>query len=223
MVKSVGSVPPAGAAVTFAVGALTLGIIYTIVFRARLSNEGVSTRTIELCNNATSYAIGAFLWPMVWYPLVGAALVKAAPLTLIGFAWPLLMMSVDLLWTTKQPLDPDDTKRTTFTFDGNAISSLSFALGGLLLSQIGKVFAKSAAPMLSASIFLVIAFVIPSPGVTVRSGLGAVFLSSKKIAMAFCVGLLISAIAITLQVGLKHRSTITHSELRTMPPLESRA
>ena len=219
---------PSGATL-FCTGALLVGILYVLVLRAAACarRHRMSTRTTELVNAATSYTCGALAWPAVWYMLVGPVMVRAAPLTLVGLVWPIVIMLLDLMWVTKQPLEPDDTKKTSFTFDGNAISSLSFALGGILLSQVGRTFAASASPMLSACIFLVIAFVIPSPGVHSRTGAGAIILALKKIAMAFCVGLLISSIAISLQVGIKRRiASVTNEALEkdvpegggTLPP-----
>lgn len=193
----------------FVAGVLVAGMVYMFIFRLRNPQSNVRVRTIELSNMATAYVAAAFLWPFVWHPLVGQTMLSHSKWTIVGFVWPLIILTVDLIWVTRHPLELDDTKRGSFTFDGNAISGLSFALGGLLLSQVGAVFAKSAAPLISACIFLVIAFVIPNPGVHVRSGLGAVLLSSKKIAMAFCVGLLISAIAVSLQIGLRNRKVLT--------------
>ena len=198
----------------FSTGALVVGILYVLVQRFAGADGRLSTRTRELINAATTYACGALVWPVIWFCLVSRVMIQTAPLTLLGFAWPIVIILLDLLWVTKQPLEPDDTKKTSFTFDGNAISSLSFALGGILLSQVGKTFAASASPMLSACIFLVVAFVLPSPGVHARTGIGAIILAAKKIAMAFCVGLLISSIAISLQVGIERRRTsVTHDAL----------
>lgn len=216
-----GAFPQAGLGI-FASGAIGVGVIYVVVMRIMDSDPSMRTRTKELFNAATSYVVGALLWPFVWYMLVGPVMIKTAPLTVVGFVWPIVILTLDLMWVTKQPLEPDDTKKTSFTFDGNAISSLSFALGGILLSQVGKTFAASASPMLSACIFLVIAFVIPSPGVHSRTGVGAIILAVKKIAMAFCVGLLISSIAISLQIGIKRRHVdVTHEKLLTDAPSEA--
>lgn len=198
----------------FIAGMLAVSILYVVIQRIAFNEKHIRARTRELLNSATTYTIGALLWPFVWYVLVGPAMMRASPLTTVGFVWPIVIMFLDLLWVTKQPLEPDDSKKTSFTFDGNAISSLSFALGGVLLSQVGKTFASSAAPILSACIFLVIAFVIPSPSVHSRTGIGSIILASKKIAMAFCVGLLISSIAISLQMGFERRNNdVTHETL----------
>lgn len=211
--------PPA--ALMFAAGALVVGVVYALVQRRAGGARHLRTRTNELMNSALSYAVGMLVWPLAWYALVGPAVIRAAPLTLVGFCWPVAIMALDLLWVTKQPLEPEDSRKTTFTFDGNAISSLSFALGGVLLSQVGRTFASSAAPMLSACIFLVIGFVIPSPGVHTRTGIGSIILALKKVAMAFCVGLLISSIAISLQKGLQRRRLeVTHDKLLADKPDE---
>lgn len=199
------------------VGAIVVAIVYVIVQRLALGRlSHIRSRTTELSNAAAAYAIGAMVWPLVWFPLVGAVMLRAAPLTVLGLLWPPIMLSLDLLWVTRQPLEPE--VRTTFAFDGNSISSLSFALGGILLSQVGKTFSKSAAPLLSGCIFLVIAFVLPSPSVHGRSGAGSVVLSVRKVALTFCVGLLISAVAISLQMGMLRRGGITATHLRNDDP-----
>lgn len=209
---------PTGVAL-FAAGVLAVGVLYVVLKRSFAIGRCTHSRTREMINAATCYTIGVILWPALWYFLVDSKTIRVAPLTLLGFVWPVFILVLDLFWTTKQPLEPEDTKKNTFTFDGNAISSLSFALGGILLSQVGKTFAASASPMLSACIFLVIAFVIPSPGVHARTGAGAIILAVKKIAMAFCVGLLISAITISLQIGIHRRCTdVTHEKLLSDEP-----
>ena len=202
-------------------GVIVVGVLYIVVMRLMGLMPKMRTRTKELFNMATSYTVGALLWPLLWYLLVGPVMITTAPLTFAGFVWPVVILFLDLMWVTKQPFEPEDTKKTSFTFDGNAISSLSFALGGILLSQIGKTFAASASPMLSACIFLVIAFVIPTPGVHARTGVGAVILAVRKIAMAFCVGLLISSIAISLQVGINRRQVVTREKLLVDTPRDT--
>ena len=185
-----------------------------LIAKRAFAQDHLRCRTNELMNTVTCYVIGCLIWPALWYFLVGVETIKAAPAAVLGLVWPIVILTLDVLWVSKQPLEPEDTKKTTFTFDGNALSSLSFALGGVLLSQVGKTFASSASPMLSACIFLVIGFVLPSPGVHARTSIGAIILALKKIAMAFCVGLLISSIAISLQIGLKRRRLdVTYEKL----------
>lgn len=196
-------------------GALVVSAAYSLIAAPARSLEPPCVRSIELSNMARTYAVGALVYPILWYALVGPELIRHTPWTLIGLVWPLIIICLDLTWVTKQPQEPDDTKKTSFTFDGNAISGMSFALGGLLVSQVGEVFSKSATPMLSACIFLVICFVIPHPGVHVRSGVGAVILGLKKIGMAFATGLLLSAIAVSLQAGLRARRSIRYADLCT--------
>lgn len=202
--------------VAFLAGVLAVGLAYIGALRRRTELTSC-VRAHELCNSAFAYVVGALAWPALWFALVGDKLIRLAPLVVLGLAWPLLIMLLDLLWVTKLPRDPDDTKKGTFTFDGNALSGISFAVASLTMSQMGVAFSKATSPLLAACVFLIIGFVIPTPGVHVRSGMGATLLSVKKIAMAFCVGLLISAVAVTLQVGWQHRQTITLRHLRTNP------
>tara|TARA_B100000683_G_scaffold67956_3_gene66679 strand:+ start:8272 stop:9066 length:795 start_codon:yes stop_codon:yes gene_type:complete len=192
--------------VLFVVGVIAVSILYVLLHRCTLPGVHSRVRTLELVNTATAYAIGGIFWPVVFGALIGPRLAGGCSLCLLGLAWPLVMMFVDLLWITRQPLDPEDTKKGSFVYDANALSGLALALGSLLLSQVGDRLAKSAAPALSACVFLVLAFVIPTPGVPVRSGLGALLLSFRKIAMAYCVGLLIAAVAISLQMSVRRES-----------------
>lgn len=193
--------------VTLVVGGLVASLVYVLLTTCNSPSNMLSLRTKDLIGSSISFTIGILLWPVVWYVLVGGHVIERVPITVLGLLWSFVMMSLDLLWTTRQPYEQEDVSRgrSSFSFDGNSISSLAFALGGLLVSQVGKDFAQSASPMLSACVFLVVAFVVPGPSVHSHSTLGSILIGSKKIAMAWCVGLLISAISISLHQGFKLR------------------
>ena len=168
-------------------------------YAACVGPRGVVTlRTRELSASAGTYAVGLIAWPFVWFALVGQFVGRAAPLSSIGLLWVPVLLCLDLMWTTRQPLDRTTEERSSFSYEGNSLSSLAFALGGLLVARTGKSTARAATPMLSACILLVVAFVVPSPGVNTHSSSGARVLSGKKVALAYCVGLLLSAVAITM-------------------------
>jgi hypothetical protein len=192
----------------FVVGIFIVSISYVISMSCSFDLQHNSMRTRELTTASICLALGILIWPFVWGCLVGDHVASNVPLTAIGFAWPWVTLLIDILNVTNQPSESQEHERgiSAFSYEGNSISSLALALGGLLMSQAGKKMSQSAAPMLSACILMVVAFVVPSPSVHMHSRLGAMLLATKKVAMAFCIGLILSAVCISLDQGLRGRS-----------------
>ena len=146
-------------------------------------------------NQITVYTLGALAWPIVWNLLVGCDVAARSPLALIGLAWAPLLLCLDVLWIQNHT---DDRPQQALTYDANAISSLAFALGGILVTNIGRNFARAASPMLSACLFLICAFVIPSFGVRAGTPGAASVQAAQKVALCYCIGLLMSTVGINL-------------------------
>ena len=161
--------------------------------------EPVSQRTKELTTSLRTYVVGAVAWPAVWYVLVGPDLLSRFPLAYAGLLWPVVTLLFDALHVTQKPLQDEEGAPHRFSQEGHSISTLAFALGGLLATQVGRDFAQKSSPMLSACIFMVVAFIVSGPSVNAHSSTGAVLGAIRKLAVSYSIGLLISSIAIGLK------------------------
>lgn len=189
-----------------AIGGLALTIAYTCASRLALRTYGMSELFVILANNASMWTLGAALYPVVWLSLVGLDVATHAPLALIGLAWPPVLFWFDLYWVPHQIADGARTADATTTLDANTLSSLAFAMGGLLVtSGLGSQFVRAASPILSACIFLIISFCIRNPSFRPGSTESAIISSIQKVSLAWCTGLLLTAVAINLHFGLKQK------------------
>jgi hypothetical protein len=178
-------------------GALAALVAMCIVSRVRVG--ALDARYERAANQVTTWTIGAITWPLVWLALVGCDVAVHAPLALIGLVWTPVLLALDVFWANNHT---EDRPQQALTYDANAISSLAFALGGILMTNIGRSFARAASPMLSACIFLICAFVIPSFGVRPNTPGAATTQAVQKVSLCFCIGLLMSAVGINLQTTI---------------------
>lgn len=188
------------------------GLISFLVVACLLSRRAVghvSELHERLSNQLTVLTIGAVVWPIVWYFLVGPEAVSKSPLSVIGLVWTPCLLGLDMLFLHQ---NPEDRPTQSVSYDANGISSLAFALGSLLVTNIGKNFARAASPLLSSCIFLICAFVLPSFGTRSKSAETAAMQSIQKVALSYCIGLLLSTVGINLQVSwLKYSSQLAPS------------
>jgi len=152
----------------------------------------------RLSNQLTVLTIGCILWPIAWLLLVGKDAVVSSPLSLIGLAWTPLLLLLDMSFLHQ---NSEDQSSHSVSYNGTAISSICFALGGLLITNVGKNFARAASPLLSSCIFLICAFVLPSFSTRSSSSETATMQAIQKVALSFCIGLLLSTVGINLQVS----------------------
>ena len=159
----------------------------------------LSTTRLAQINIATVQSMGLMLWPLVWGALIGTDALREMPVAAIGLAWPFVLIFLDLLWISHQtPEHEGVNKKTVFHFDSGAVQGLAFGIGGLLVSNLGARFAKSVSPIFSVCILVCIAVLMPSPGVQ-ASTLNAITISSiQKVALTFCIGLLISTLSMNV-------------------------
>ncbi len=83
-------------------------------------------------------AIGALLWPLVWYFTVGFAALKNCPSLLIAFVWPILLCTFQLYDTyyewhedTQDIQDKRHSLVGSIHIDSATVVSFAFAIGSL--------------------------------------------------------------------------------------------
>lgn len=191
--------------ITACIGALVVALIYTMGSRNALCSRGMRDDQIFNANRATVWCLGAVLWPFVWSAFVGTDVLDRTPMAVLGLLWPPLLLSLDLIWITQS--SEHSQSKQTLSYDGNAISSLAFALGGLLVTNVGQNFARAASPILTACVFLIVAFVLPTPGTKNGTLSGSIISAIQKVCLSYCVGLLLTAVGVNLNIGLfKYKS-----------------
>ncbi|AVK76880.1 hypothetical protein pmac_cds_192 [Pandoravirus macleodensis] len=121
--------------------------------KMRLLGAGVST-------------VGVLVWPVLWDALAGYAIVAHHPLTLFGFAWPILMSMLDLsyLAANKNSIQAQRVFGLgEISSDANTLVGVAFAVGSLLVSQGNTRLADATIPLLMYALLLLIAFIVPIP------------------------------------------------------------
>lgn len=189
----------------FLVGCIVVAVCYAIFSRASTNDSGMRETSVDQCNRSVVLALGGVLWPVVWQVFVGAQVLDRAPFAALGLAWPMVLLFLDLLWIVN---GTDSQNKQTLSYDGNAISSIAFAVGGLLVTSVGQQFARAASPILTSCVLLIVAVVIPTPGARNGTRLSAIVSAIQKVCLSYCVGMILTAVCINLQFGLsklKHK------------------
>ena len=187
---------------TVQIWSITAAVLVVIVASMRyLINDDsyLSSARLAQINIATVQAVGMVLWPLTWGALIGTDTLSTMPVAAIGLCWPLVLMTLDLLWIAHQTASHEGVnKKTVFHFDSGAVQGLAFGIGGLLVSNLGARFAKSVSPVFSVCILVCIAVLLPSPGVQ-ASTLNSITIGAiQKVALTYCIGLLISTLSMNL-------------------------
>ena len=183
MARKSAHTPPIPRQKIILVACYVLALTMIVLARLYANKDGnVSTRSVAQLNIATVWILGILHWPILWQTLVGYQMLSEFPLTLCGFAWPFILICLDLIWIPHQTIEHEGVnKKTIFHFDAGAVQALSFGIGGLLLTQIGRNFARTTSPIFSACIFMCVAFLLPTPGVQALSVTGVTVSAIQKL------------------------------------------
>lgn len=186
----------------------TTGMLAALV--ARLATPATMTHS-TIMNAATVYVCGALLWPFVWSKVCGGSSAVQLPAwAFIGLAWPPLLLALDVAFA--QHHADEDVSKSAYGMqvDGNTLSGLALALGGVLVRHVSSGYATAAGPMLMASVLLVLLLVAPSPVLHARSAHAATMRAVQRVALQWCLGFSITAVALAFGVGMRmhsHRQT----------------
>lgn len=199
-----------GARVTATLGAVTLLALLMVVLTRVTSVHSTSsaTRSESVCASeqlATVWAVGAILWPVVLHFFIDLSSISHTPLLFFALVWPIFLMISDLRSINHQTLENETTRgRSGMQLETNSIASITFAIGGLLMTHMGRRWAEAAVPLLSAVILFCIAFVLPRPALHPRSVEGIRVHAMQRVALVYCIGL-ISATVLLMISGVTRR------------------
>ena len=170
------------------------------------ADHRMSTAGVAQVNIATAQALGVLLYPVLWGRLIGWEMLASTPLAAGGLVWPLVLLLLDLKHIEHQTIEHEGVnKKTVFHFDSGAVQGLAFGIGGLVASNMGSHFAKSLSPVFSVCILICIGLLMPTPGVQSSTLNSITFAAVQKVSITFCVGLLMTAIAMNLNFCMKAR------------------
>lgn len=185
-----------------------IGVLTVLSLKFLSDKNEMNIRFKVQCNLLTIWLLFSTLWPVAWTYIIGIDVINKYPYAFIGLAWTLLLFTIDIVGISHHTIETEgENKKSMFTFDSNAITGLAFALGGVVLSNIGQDFAKHASPVFSSVILLCMAFLIPSPGIRAMSLSGISIQAIQKSFIYCTVGLLVTMVSINLSHGLKNRTS----------------
>ena len=153
---------------------------------------------------------GVLLWPLVWDAAVattrvsGLARIAQKPTLLLGLAWPLVMIIVDMQYVRKRTQDPsffESLHRIGYLqTDANTIITAAFAMGTLITSMHRKRSRRSkggtGVQIVMYALLLCVAFVIPTSDVPVTSRTALVIRSAQKVCLNYAIGFVIAGIMV---------------------------
>lgn len=200
--------------VVLTIGAASVvSLLVVLVTRIHASRERSTAPTESLRAStelATVWAIGAILWPAVFHMFVGLDTVQSVPLLMIALIWPIVLLVHDLSSIHHQTMENEVRRsRQGMQLETNAVSSLTFAIGGLLMTHMGRRWAESAVPLLSGVVFLCIAFITPQLALQAHSIENIRVNAMQRVALVYCIGLLSATVLLIMQV--MGRRTSTHA------------
>lgn len=149
--------------------------------------------------NTTVSLMGLLMWPVVWDLTMGYDLLFRSPLAIAGFLWPMIINLIQMVSTRAQ----GKSKSMTVYKDASVIISIGFAIGTLLISQIGRkdlssVEGQKVLPALLYSLLLSIAFVVPIAHIEPNYTSSVAIKSSQRTFLNYSVGFVITGILMYL-------------------------
>ena len=179
----------------------------------------------RIADTSAVYALGALAWPFVWSAVCGAAMPSMPSIGYVGVLWPPTLLLVDALYARHTAAHDAQKQTYAMQLDGNTLSGLALTLGGLLVRWVSDKFATSASPMFTAAVLLALLVVFPSPAMHAESREANAVRAAQKVALQYCLGLLLTAVSIAFGVGMQHTdeqcNALAHA--MTTPPPEAEA
>lgn len=187
-------------------------VVMTLLTRITAASTNETDDCATQLNQATIWMIGILVWIIIFGQLYGLHMINRIPVLSIALAWPIALLAFELYLTSHQTLDNESKRsRGTMQMEISAISGLAFALGGLLMTNLGKSFAKTVYPLLSCVILICLLFIIPNPSTQFGSSTSAAVQTFQKVCIIYCIGILIGAVVVNLDATKKLNWTDAHA------------
>lgn len=178
---------------------VTLGVVAALVQHSMAPGTMLHTR---IADTTLVYALGGLLWPFCWSVVCGASMEHMPSVGYLGLVWPSILLLLDAAFA-HHATDQDPHKQAMgMQVDGNTLSGLALTLGGVLVQSVSSNFATAAAPMMSATVLLTLLFILPTPNLHSKSRHANLQRSVSKVVLQWCLGFVITAVAIAFGVGM---------------------
>lgn len=171
----------------------------------------------KVANASAAYAVGALVWPFAWSLVCGPTLDTLPWFGYVGLAWPPLLLLVDVAFAQHHVGQDPHRQTQGMQYDSNTLSGLALTLGAVLVKNVSDGFATAAAPMMTATVLLGLLFLMPSPALHADSLDAATLRATQKVALQYCLGFTLTAVAVAFAVGLRRASAQGAELNRAMP------
>lgn len=176
-------------------------VALTLFTRYIAWTENEDDMTSTQLNQATIWMLGVLTWIFIFEQLFGLQMINQIPILFVALAWPIVLLVFELYLTSHQTLSNESKRsRGTLQMEISSISGLAFALGGVLMTNLGKTFSKTLYPLLSIVILICLIFIIPNPSTHFGSSTGAAIQTCQKVCLLHCLGILIGAVLVNLDL-----------------------
>lgn len=190
------------------------GVLGVLLLRGGSAVGMASQRHRTLATITAINAVGALLWPVLWTLVCGHSLRTLPPIAWIGLAWPSAVLLLNTALVQHQFDARTERRAHAIQADANMLSGLALAIGGLLAKYVSDGFALTASPMFVAALLLVLLIVAPNPDVHADSPLAHALHALQRVALQYCLGFILTSVAIILSVGFVKAAAKQEGELR---------
>jgi len=199
---------------------LVLVISHIVVLKkAQPKNELTKKSNLNLLLMSISAAAGLG-WIIVWGATVGYDSLSFYPLCLLGLMWPILMSIFDIAYL-RNSANSSIQAQGPFAAGhlqgiGGSVIGISFAIGSLLTSSKFKSTSQSTTPLLMYSLVLLIAFVVPIPGVNPTSETALVIGDVQRASFNWAIGFLLTALTVNASAYVQSQETKRPSQVKSL-------
>lgn len=183
---------------------LVLSIAFFAVYVLNTGGEETSDQRTKI-TVLTIFAIGAVLWPVVWYVSIGSVVMTdGATLPLFGAFWPMVMLLLDVRGVgRKKVTSASNNIMHGLQDDANSLVGIAFAFAMLMVATYANKQKEmySAMLMVLFALVLCIAFVIPAPASTGNSNYAFVWASAQRVVFAYAMGYILTALCLSISAG----------------------
>jgi len=146
----------------------------------------------------TIMLMGLLLWPILWSKLVGYQMLLENPVTLIAFAWPLVLFTLELMSKGNSAKDPRTVMDIGFgniKADAAALVAVTYAVGELYAARFDVSNHERAAPHLFYTLLVCAMLIIVTPPFEVGAE-KVVADNLQRLAFHFATGFLCTSITL---------------------------
>lgn len=189
---------------------LTATCVYVVlvgVVTAVVAHNQIACAAPDYCKMSHKmlvYAIGGMAWPFLWAAICGPSVDHMPAVAYLGLVWPSLLLLVDTAFVSHSFRGDDRGAARSIQNDGNTLSAMALAIGGLFVRYVSEGFATAASPMFVAAVLFVLLVVVPTPAFRAGSTHASAVHAIQKVALQYCLGFIITSVGITFGVGMVH-------------------